>query len=116
MPHLLLKCENSAVSPRRNYPKNRRPKAEQERDPSTSNQFIEEHNDGIYIVRRLTGSGSTKPYRCPGCDQLIPLATPHVVAWKEYDEDGRRHWHTACWAKKDKRRPNTERTRNAPRF
>jgi hypothetical protein len=47
---------------------------------------------------------------------LIPLATPHVVAWKEYDEDGRRHWHTACWAKKDKRRPNTERTRNAPRF
>jgi hypothetical protein len=47
---------------------------------------------------------------------LIPLATPHVVAWLEYDEEGRRHWHTACWAKKNKRRPNTERTRNAPRF
>ena len=86
MPQLAVKCENTHVSPRRNYPKNRRPKTE-ERDPATSNQVIEEHNDGIYVVRQLTGSSSNKPYRCPGCDQMIPMATPHIVAWIEGDED-----------------------------
>jgi hypothetical protein len=44
------------------------------------------------------------------------MATPHTVAWMDGDEDGRRHWHNACWAKRNNRRPNTERTRNAPRF
>ena len=103
------------MSPRRNYPKNKRPKSD-DRDISTSNQTFEEHDDGLYTVRKLTGSASTKPYRCPGCDQMIPMATPHIVAWLEDDEENRRHWHTACWAKKNKRRPNTERTRNAPRY
>ena len=112
-----LLCENTPVSPRRNYPKKRvKPEEPREINIKSTGETTEEHSDGVYIVRRLTGSGSTKPYRCPGCDQLIPLATPHVVAWLEYDEEGRRHWHTACWAKKNKRRPNTERTRNAPRF
>jgi hypothetical protein len=103
------------MSPRKNYPKNRRPKSE-EREINPSNETIEEHPDGIYRVRKLTGSASNKPYRCPGCDQVIPMATPHIVAWLEYDEDGRRHWHTACWAKKNNRGPRTERTRNAPRY
>ena len=107
--------ENDSMSPRRNYPKNRRPKNE-DRDINTSNQSFEEHDDGLFIVRKITGSSSTKPYRCPGCDQMIPMATPHTVAWQDGDEDGRRHWHNACWAKKNHRRPNTERTRNAPRF
>jgi hypothetical protein len=53
------------MSPRRNYPKNRRPKVE-ERDPATSNQAVEEHQDGIYIVRQLTGSSSNKPYDSNG--------------------------------------------------
>jgi hypothetical protein len=116
MPHVAVKCENTHVSPRRNYPKNRRPKADQERDPSTSNQVIEEHKDGIYVVRQLTGSSSNKPYRCPGCDQMIPMATPHIVAWIEGDEDSRRHWHKACWNNRANRKPNTQRTRNAPRY
>lgn len=103
------------MSPRRNYPKKRRP-GTPEREISTSNQSFEEHDDGDYIVRKITGSSSTKPYRCPGCDQMIPMATPHTVAWLDGDEDGRRHWHNACWAKKGHRRPNTERTRNAPRY
>jgi len=103
------------MSPRRNYPKGKRPQSD-EREISTSNQSFEEHDDGLYIVRKLTGSGATKPYRCPGCDQMIPMATPHIVAWLDGDEDGRRHWHSACWTKKNKRRPNTERTRNAPRY
>ena len=70
------------MSPRRNYPKNKRPKSD-ERDITTSNQTIEEHHEGMYIVRKLTGSSSNKPYRCPGCDQMIPMATPHTVAWIE---------------------------------
>jgi hypothetical protein len=56
------------------------------------------------VVRRITGAGSTKPYRCPGCDHLILPATPHVVVWPSVPSlaaaDGlseRRHWHTGCW-------------------
>ena len=109
--------ENNAMSPRKNYPKNRRPKVE---DPELrgvpSTQSFEEDEFGIWIVRKLTGSSATKPYRCPGCDQMIPMATPHTVAWLEGDEDGRRHWHNACWSKRNNRRPNTERTRGAPRY
>ena len=107
-----------AVNPRKKKSAKKSPRTNDEREITApkNHDVIEEHGDGIYVVRKITGSSSNKPYRCPGCDQLIPLATPHVVAWLEYDEDGRRHWHTACWAKKDKRRPNTERTRNAPRF
>ncbi|MEI6867279.1 MAG: hypothetical protein WCK62_02145 [Actinomycetes bacterium] len=103
------------MSPRRNHPKQRGPKPE-ERDIATSHETIEEHTEGTYRVRKITGSTSTKPYRCPGCDQLIPTATPHIVAWLEEDIESRRHWHTPCWTKRAQRRPRTERTRNAPRF
>ena len=66
-----------------------------------------------YVVRRLTGSASTKPYRCPGCHQVIRPATPHTLAWPVLPStfsstatglDERRHWHTACWAARDTRR------------
>ena len=57
-----------------------------------------------WVVQRITGSASTKNYRCPGCNQEIRPATPHVVAWP-YDDhtdhearvSDRRHWHTPCW-------------------
>ncbi|MEK6647909.1 MAG: hypothetical protein AABY37_01180 [Actinomycetota bacterium] len=103
------------MSPRRNHPKNRRPSRE-ERDISTSGEAIEEHAEGIYRVRKITGSSSTKPYRCPGCDQMIPMATPHTVAWIEDDVESRRHWHNACWIKRAHRTPRVERTRNAPKY
>ena len=66
---------------------------------------VEEWRGEDYLVRRLTGSASTKPYRCPGCDQQIRPATPHVVAWPAADPDGvdRRHWHAACWRARDRR-------------
>ena len=38
------------------------------------------------------------------------------IAWLDGDEDNRRHWHNSCWSKRNNRRPNTERTRNAPRY
>jgi hypothetical protein len=105
------------MSPRRNFPKGKRPNhAGEELRGSPSNQYFEDADDGYWVVRKLTGSSATKPYRCPGCDQMILLATPHIVAWLEGDEDGRRHWHNACWEKRGKRKPNTERTRNAPRY
>ena len=112
------------MSPRRNHPKrsgrassSRGKKDDRdERDISTSSETVEEHSDGIYMVRKITGSRSEKPYRCPGCDQIIPTATPHIVAWLEEDIDSRRHWHTPCWSKRNERKPRIERSRNAPRY
>jgi hypothetical protein len=81
----------------------------------TSGATLEEHPDGQWMVRHITGSSSTKPYRCPGCDQEIRPATPHVVAWPEGGEDERRHWHSPCWAARDRRGVKVHRARNAPR-
>jgi len=85
---------------------------EGERELNPSNETIE---DG-YRVRRITGSSSSKVYRCPGCDQEIRMGTPHVVAWVEEDAETRRHWHTPCWESRNRRAPRIERTRNAPRY
>jgi hypothetical protein len=63
-----------------------------------------------WTVRRV--GGSDKAFRCPGCDQLIEPGTPHVVAWAADHLLGadaalsdRRHWHSACWQARDRRRP-----------
>jgi hypothetical protein len=86
-------------------------------------------DDDEWVVRQVTGSASTRAYRCPGCDQEIRPATPHVVAWPaSFREDGgtegkadevglseRRHWHTACWRARGRRGPKVQRSRNAPR-
>lgn len=72
---------------------------------------IELFQGAEYEVRNVTGSAATKSYRCPGCDQLIRPATPHVVAWPTVPSifsgsgvDERRHWHTPCWRARDRRR------------
>ncbi len=72
---------------------------------------IEEHPDGPWVVRQVTGAAATKGYRCPGCDQEIRAGTPHVVAWPAETAVGafggpedRRHWHSPCWAAR-RRRP-----------
>ena len=107
------------MSPRKSKPKRNRGRAapsDLEREITTSNESIDEHDDGIFIVRKISGSTSNKPYRCPGCDQVIPMATPHTVAWLEHDQSGRRHWHNICWSKRNLRKPKVERTRNAPRY
>ncbi len=71
-----------------------------------------------YAVRPITGSGATKTYRCPGCDQEVRVGLPHVVVWPVFDADAedRRHWHTACWAARDRRAPGVQRGRSAPRY
>lgn len=65
----------------------------------------EEWRGEDYVVRRVTGSAATKPYRCPGCDHEIRPGTPHLVVWPAYDEVAahRRHWHTACWRARGRR-------------
>ncbi|HMA46419.1 MAG TPA: hypothetical protein VKP11_04350 [Frankiaceae bacterium] len=50
-----------------------------------------------WVVRPVTGAAATKAYRCPGCQQEIRPATPHVVTWPAGQVDERRHWHTTCW-------------------
>jgi len=65
----------------------------------------QEHPDGEWVVRTLTGAQATKTYRCPGCDQEIRPGMPHIVAWRPGDEGGRRHWHTPCWTARLRRRP-----------
>jgi hypothetical protein len=71
---------------------------------------LEEHGDGAWRVRAVTGAAATKAYVCPGCNQTIPAGTPHVVAWPAerlgaFGGPGdRRHWHTPCWAARSRRR------------
>ncbi len=75
------------------------------RGPAPSPAEQVEKRDGTWWVRFITGSTSTKPYRCPGCDQTIPPATPHLVVWPTEPSsfliadplEERRHWHRACW-------------------
>jgi hypothetical protein len=71
-----------------------------------------------WAVRHVAGaSAAGKRYRCPGCDQEILSAVPHVVAWPEYGGvDDRRHWHQACWNARDRRGARVQRARNAPRY
>jgi hypothetical protein len=78
---------------------------------------VEDWNGTDYTVRRLTGSTATRPYRCPGCDQEIRPATPHVVAWPVGDPEAseRRHWHSPCWRARDRRGTRERRGRSAPR-
>nr|WP_211658898.1 hypothetical protein [Phytoactinopolyspora halophila] len=81
-------------------------------DDDDVHETVESWPDGEWVVRHITGSASTKPYRCPGCDQMIPPATPHVVAWPVESPtffgggiDERRHWHRGCWKARGRRRP-----------
>ncbi|HET9186354.1 MAG TPA: hypothetical protein VFN80_00250 [Acidothermaceae bacterium] len=93
------------MSPRRNKPARRAADASADEEPLMGGvQSVEVDRDGEeWIVRRITGSTSTKVYRCPGCDQEIRPATPHVVAWPSLAIDQRRHWHTPCWNARDRR-------------
>lgn len=76
---------------------------------------LEDHPDGAWLVRQLGGSRSganaTKTYRCPGCRQEIAGGTAHLVVWPAEQPIGgfggvqdRRHWHTACWTARARRR------------
>jgi hypothetical protein len=100
--------------PRSNRPRRgRRPSPEPSTVAPVAPVRRESGPDGAdWLVRPVPGAGSGKPYRCPGCDQIVPAGTPHVVAWPD---DGsvaeRRHWHTPCWSARHHRRPQQSRRR-----
>jgi len=80
--------------------------------PSYASRSTESHPDGDWVVQKVSGSAATKAYRCPGCDHEIVPATPHTVAFPSDDPKGvehRRHWHTPCWAARDRRSPGAGR-------
>ncbi len=76
---------------------------------------VEEWDGLPWVVRPVSGAAARKAYRCPGCDHEVAAGTPHQVVWPAdgpllggAGEDGpgdRRHWHTACWRSRHRRRP-----------
>jgi hypothetical protein len=50
-------------------------------------------------LRRIQPYEAIKPYRCPGCDHVIPPGTGHLVVVPRSAPDLRRHWHVPCWAR-----------------
>lgn len=85
----------------------RRPKSRTRVHPEQREERSVFKADGQWYFRLLTGSSSTKAYRCPGCDHLIVPATPHTVVWPVIKPllsasaiDERRHWHSWCWRRK----------------
>lgn len=56
-----------------------------------------------FTVRASTGEQG-KTYRCPGCQQQIRPGLPHLVVMDEGDLGSRRHWHTPCWQREQRRR------------
>jgi hypothetical protein len=80
---------------------------------------VQTWSDGEWAVRTIPGGSASKVYRCPGCDHEIAAGVAHVVAWPADGLGGaedRRHWHTGCWRARDRRTPNAQRSRSAPRY
>ena len=46
---------------------------------------------------------AVKPYRCPGCDHEIAVGLGHEVVVPTLEPELRRHWHTGCWFREQKR-------------
>jgi hypothetical protein len=67
----------------------------------------DEWRGASFLVRTVPGANAGKPYRCPGCAQIIPVGVPHLVVWPDADDDAadRRHWHRACWDARGRRGP-----------
>ncbi|MDO3702200.1 hypothetical protein Q3W71_10980 [Micromonospora sp. C28SCA-DRY-2] len=107
------------VSPRRNRPRrDESPGLDAER-ARHGVPTVQQWRDGDWQVRGISGGASVKTYRCPGCDQEIPPGVAHVVAWPadgRGDLTDRRHWHSGCWRARDRRGPNLQRGRGAPRY
>ena len=56
-------------------------------------------------VRVIQPYQARKAYVCPGCNQDISVGLGHFVVVPREAPDLRRHWHRACWAHRETRRP-----------
>jgi hypothetical protein len=85
---------------------------------STVGERREDWRGEEYVIRGVTALGAAKAYRCPGCDQAINAGVPHLVVWPAFDAaaSDRRHWHSTCWAARDRRAPGVQRGRSARRY
>jgi hypothetical protein len=54
-------------------------------------------------VRRVQPYEAVKSYRCPGCDHEIRPGEGHVVVVPRRAADDRRHWHSGCWHREQRR-------------
>jgi hypothetical protein len=62
-----------------------------------------EPDDGI-DVRHVQPYEAVKTYRCPGCDHEIRAGEGHKVVVPRSAPQDRRHWHTGCWHREERRR------------
>jgi hypothetical protein len=60
--------------------------------------------DGPVEVRHVQPYQAVKLYRCPGCNHEIAVGLGHKVVVPTLEPDLRRHWHTGCWFREEKRR------------
>jgi hypothetical protein len=60
---------------------------------------------GPVEVRRVQPYEATKTYLCPGCNREIPTGMGHCVTVPADAPDLRRHWHHACWDRRDRNTP-----------
>jgi len=107
------------MSPRRNFRRRDDIPVPDEERVRRGVEAVQAWLDGDWMVRSIPGGASAKSYRCPGCDQEILAGVPHVVAWPadgRGDLTDRRHWHRGCWRARDRRTPNVQRSRSAPRY
>ena len=83
----------------RNPPRRQRPLP-----PLPVTRRIETGPDGYeYEVRPIAAANAVKTYRCPGCDHEIRPGEGHKVVVPLDAPDDRRHWHTGCWFREEKR-------------
>jgi hypothetical protein len=59
---------------------------------------------GEIEVRHVQPYQAQKMYRCPGCDHEIRPGVGHKVVIPLDAPDDRRHWHTGCWFREERRR------------
>jgi hypothetical protein len=55
-------------------------------------------------VRHVQPYEAVKTYRCPGCDHEIGAGVGHEVVVPRSSPADRRHWHTGCWRREQRRR------------
>jgi hypothetical protein len=92
--------------PRRTRPKKQRGRAAaspEKAEPLRAPDIVTGAPEG-WQVRVVQPASATKEYRCPDCNQVIRPGTKHVVAWREHDQQGRRHWHVPCWERSVRRK------------
>jgi hypothetical protein len=60
---------------------------------------------GPVDVRHIQPYQAVKTYRCPGCDHEIPAGLGHEVVVPRDAPEDRRHCHSSCWHRQQRRHP-----------